>query len=85
MSERKILFGINGIENGNQPMTLPGDDNVILLCNGEIYNYKQLGEQFGYSLTTGSDCEIILHLYKQFGCFKMVSLLDLLYMIKLKI
>jgi len=69
-------LSINGIEHGNQPMTLAEDENVILLCNGEIYNYTQLGKQFGYTLTTGSDCEIILHLYKQFGCANMVPLLD---------
>jgi asparagine synthase (glutamine-hydrolysing) len=69
-------LSINGIEHGNQPMTLPGDKDVILVCNGEIYNYKQLGEQFHYTLTTGSDCEIILHLYNEFGYNKMVELLD---------
>lgn len=69
-------LSINGIENGNQPMVLPHDENVVLICNGEIYNYKQLAEQYNYTLTTGSDCEIILHLYKQFGFKDTIDKLD---------
>lgn len=40
-------------------------DGFILVCNGEIYNYKEfkdLNEEF----TTDSDCEVILHLIKKF-------------------
>ena len=46
-------------ENGNQPIK---KDGVILICNGEIYNYKQLTNE-----TLDVDCEIIIDLYKQEG------------------
>lgn len=53
-------LAINGLSsNGDQPMTL---SNKTLLCNGEIYNYKELAEKYNFELNTGSDCEVILHL-----------------------
>lgn len=47
-------------ENGNQPMQL---NNYFLVCNGEIFNYKKLKEEFNFEFRSNSDCEIILHLY----------------------
>src|SRR5206468_8039239 len=40
-----------------------------VIGNGEIYNYKELAEEFGLrgKLTTGSDFEPLLHLYAQQG------------------
>ena len=35
--------------------------------NGEIYNFKELHEELGSQNTTGSDCEILIHLYKRYG------------------
>lgn len=49
---------------GNQPMTHPDDNNLVLICNGEIYNFRALAKKYGFHLKSGSDCEIILHLYK---------------------
>jgi len=45
-----------------QPITYK---NVSLICNGEIYNYKQLYDLLKTDVTmqTNSDCEIIIHLY----------------------
>lgn len=40
------------------------DEEVYLVCNGEIYNYKELIEKYQLSPKTGSDCEVILQLYK---------------------
>lgn len=55
-------LAINGLTtSGNQPMTL---NNKTLLCNGEIYNYKELSKKYNFELKTGSDCEVILHLAK---------------------
>ena len=54
-------------ELGNQPMKHPEDNKITLVCNGEIYNYENLGKKYNFDLKTGSDCEIILHLYKKFG------------------
>lgn len=50
-------------ENGNQPMQL---NNYFLVCNGEIFNYKKLKEEFNFEFRSNSDCEIILHLYDYF-------------------
>ena len=61
---------------GNQPMLHPEDDNLILLCNGEIYNWKELASSYGITTHSTSDCEIILHLYKKLGMLETISLLD---------
>ena len=50
-------LAINGINNeANQPINIK---NVSIICNGEIYNYKELAKQYNIPLFTGSDCEII--------------------------
>jgi asparagine synthase (glutamine-hydrolysing) len=77
----KAFFGfhrlaINGLnEESNQPMEL---DGVYLICNGEIFNYKNLIEEFdlGSNYKSSSDCEIILHLYKRFDIDTTCRLLD---------
>jgi len=61
---------------GNQPMMHPSDSNIVLMCNGEIYNYKHLCEKYMYKMVSGSDCEVILHLYKQFGIEDTIKQLD---------
>uniref|UniRef100_F6VKS9 Asparagine synthetase [glutamine-hydrolyzing] n=2 Tax=Ciona intestinalis TaxID=7719 RepID=F6VKS9_CIOIN len=67
---------IVGGSGGMQPMTLKQYPHLTLLCNGEIYNYKQLQEEFGFSYESDSDCEVIVHLYNQFGIKKASQLLD---------
>jgi asparagine synthase (glutamine-hydrolysing) len=65
-----IFFGfhrlaINGLnELSNQPMN---HNNCVLVCNGEIYNYKELVTQFNLDMQTGSDCEVIMLLYEKLG------------------
>lgn len=61
---------------GAQPMMHPNDSNIILMCNGEIYNNLQLKEKYKIKTKSGSDCEVILHLYQMFGIEKTVKLLD---------
>lgn len=61
---------------GNQPLLHPDDSNIILICNGEIFNFKDLKENNKFIMNSLSDCEIILHLYKKFGIDKTVRLLD---------
>jgi asparagine synthase (glutamine-hydrolysing) len=63
-------------ELGDQPMVHPRDENIILLCNGEIYNCSELAKTYGISTKSHSDCEIILHMYKLFGIEKTISYLD---------
>lgn len=56
-------LAINGLtESGMQPF---GEHEATWMCNGEIYNWKDLAFQHNIQgLTSGSDCEIIGHLYK---------------------
>jgi asparagine synthase (glutamine-hydrolysing) len=53
---------------GGQPLVSP-DGGVILCVNGEIYNHLHLREQLKgeYEFRTGSDCEVILALYRKKG------------------
>jgi len=60
---------------GNQPMSIE-DDEITLVCNGEIYNYKDLISKFNFNPKSNSDCEVIMHLYKSFGLEKTLRLLD---------
>ena len=75
----KVNYGfhrlaINGLNtNSNQPITI---GNVALICNGEIYNYKELYEEMQIIPTTESDCEVIIHLYKRYGIEQTLQLLD---------
>ncbi|MEN4005959.1 MAG: asparagine synthase (glutamine-hydrolyzing) [Methanobacteriaceae archaeon] len=41
-------------------------DNLVLVCNGEIYNFRRLKKEFHDDFKTDSDCEIILTLIKRF-------------------
>ncbi len=56
---------------GDQPFYLKNDkqEEIYLVCNGEIYGYKNLVRQFdlGNVLTSGSDCEVLIHLYDKLG------------------
>ena len=55
-------------KSGSQPLkTKEGD--VILAVNGEIYNHREIREKYAekFDFQTGSDCEVILALYKDKG------------------
>lgn len=71
---RLAINGLNSLS--NQPIFL---DNVVLICNGEIYNYKQLYKDLQIVPQTDSDCEVIIHLYKRFGIEDTLRLLDGVY------
>ena len=67
-------LAINGLDElSHQPITI---DNVSVVCNGEIYNYKALYKLLGISPKTNSDCEVILHMYLHFGIEYTLSQLD---------
>ena len=54
-------LSINGINSeSNQPFIKNG---VYLICNGEIYNFKELYNELKIVPQTSSDCEIIIDLY----------------------
>ncbi|MBQ0046239.1 MAG: asparagine synthase B [Prevotellaceae bacterium] len=52
-------------ESGGQPLFSP-DRQQILAVNGEIYNHREIRRQYStsYEFQTGSDCEVILALYR---------------------
>jgi len=53
-------------ESGGQPLYSP-DRKQVLAVNGEIYNHQDIRRQLAgsYDFQTGSDCEVILALYRQ--------------------
>jgi len=62
-------LSIIGLDNGMQPIANE-DESVLLMCNGEIFNYIELREQLrerGHHFRTSSDVEVILHLYEEQG------------------
>jgi asparagine synthase (glutamine-hydrolysing) len=73
------LFGfhrlaINGLNpESNQPIV---HNHLSLVCNGEIYNYKELYEMMNVVPKTESDCEVILHLFERYGMDQTMQLLD---------
>jgi asparagine synthase (glutamine-hydrolysing) len=76
----KTKFGfhrlaINGLNTeSNQPIKV---NNITLICNGEIYNYKELYRLLpDVKPKTDSDCEIIIHLYEKFGIEYTLKILD---------
>ena len=53
---------------GKQPL-FSADGKLVLAANGEIYNHRELRQQFDgkYQFQTQSDCEVILALYQEKG------------------
>jgi asparagine synthase (glutamine-hydrolysing) len=74
MVSGNLAFGftrlsIIGLSNGMQPL-YNEDETVILVCNGEIFNYIELREQLqqrGHLFKTSTDVEVIVHLYEEEG------------------
>jgi len=50
--------------------------NTVLVCNGEIFNYKSLMSILDYQPRTGSDCEVIQPLYEKYGIAETCRKLD---------
>lgn len=62
-------LSIIDLEGGRQPI-LNEDGSLVLLFNGEIYNYQELREELikaGHIFTTKTDSETILHGYEEYG------------------
>ena len=55
-------------ESGGQPLFSP-DRKQVLAVNGEIYNHQEIRRRYAgrYDFQTGSDCEVILALYRDKG------------------
>ena len=56
-------------ESGKQPLFAP-DHKEVLAVNGEIYNHREIRAKYAgkYDFQTGSDCEVVLALYRERGC-----------------
>jgi asparagine synthase (glutamine-hydrolysing) len=54
---------------GHQPF-FNEDNSVVLICNGEIYNHKELRAELetkGYRFKTNCDVEVLVHMYTEYG------------------
>jgi len=71
---RLAINGLNAIS--SQPFNIK---NIVLICNGEIYNYKYLYELMNVTPETNSDCEVIIHLYLKYGIEQTLQMLDGVY------
>ena len=77
----ELFWGFNRLSimdlssNGNQPFKL---DSFEVVCNGEIYNYPKLKELLSssYTFKSGSDCEVLIPLYRKYGLEIMCKMLD---------
>ena len=70
---RLAIMGLD--ETGMQPFRLGND---LCVCNGELYGFRPLKKQLeekGYLFHSGSDCELLLPLYREYGT-EMFSMLD---------
>lgn len=62
-------LSIIDLQTGDQPITNE-DGSIVVVCNGEIYNYIELRSELqksGHSFRTRSDTEAIAHLYEEMG------------------
>jgi len=62
-------LSIIDLAGGQQPLR-NADRSILLVCNGEIYNYRELRrelERDGHAFLTHSDCEVIIGLYERYG------------------
>jgi len=62
-------LSIIDLAGGHQPLS-NADGTLWLVCNGEIYNYRELRSELqtqGHIFKTGSDSEVLLHGYAEWG------------------
>ena len=74
-------LAINDISiKGNQPF-LSETEDIICMCNGEIYNSGNIIKKFGLKMNSNSDCEVIFQLYMKYKgelCFNVENIAKIL-------
>ena len=63
---RLAIMGLH--PEGMQPFTAP--DGSAVVCNGELYGFRQMKRELeakGYAFSSGSDCELLLPLWREYG------------------
>ena len=69
-------LAINGLDEiSNQPL-MDNDNEIYLIANAEIFNYKELIKENSFDYITNSDCEVIIHMYKKYGIDETCKKLD---------
>lgn len=78
-----ILIGFHRLSimdptfNSNQPYILTENNKtIIFICNGEIYNYRELIFDYNLDITSKSDCLTIPKLYLKLGYDNFIKLFD---------
>lgn len=67
-------LAINGL---NQSSMQPfNKSSIFSLCNGEIFNHKELEAHIGVAPTSGSDCEFLIDGFEQWGFAELCRRLD---------
>lgn len=67
---------IDVTESGNQPL-YSQDGNLILVYNGEIYNYREIRsrlQEAGYHFATQTDSEVLIYGYQEYGADLLMQL-----------
>ena len=67
LGQRRL--SIIDLEGGRQPM-FNEDENLVVVFNGEIYNFQELTAELkaaGHTFATRADTEVLLHGYEQWG------------------
>jgi asparagine synthase (glutamine-hydrolysing) len=67
---------INSNNNNNYLKPFLILDNIALICNGEIYNYKELFDKININPVTNLSYEIIIYLYNLYGIEQTLTMLD---------
>lgn len=65
----QVRLSIIGLQKGKQPL-FNEDKTLVLVCNGEIYNYIEIKQELiskGHVFSSDSDSETIIHLYEEYG------------------
>ena len=61
---------------GDQPFVYEDEMNNVTtycICNGEIYNYKELIKKYGIVTKSSSDCEVIPIIYRKYGIEQLLE------------